>query len=267
MILLVHVIDDSDPNWWKGSNQRGEGLFPANFVSTDLDAEPEVMVARDTSKRVQFNEQVVVATLEETASSEAEVEIDEAKIDRMLHALHEADPTGERNDPEELKILEGIFFSTLLIAFYQPMFLFRLIDQCGAMGPLIDAELEKLDRRHAHLTKLGSHLIESLDMYRSLMREMPVPPQAHPNINMGMPVPGYQYAPPGPVGGVNAGNMKYPFPQPQAPPQSPSLAPFAPPVHSSTFPPNQVPNPMPYGVVNMGQQPFVNPYSAHPPNF
>ena len=80
-------------------------------MSTDLDAEPEIMVARDTSKRVQFNEQVVVATLEETASSEAEVEIDESKIDRMLHALHEADPTGERNDPEELKILEGIIFA------------------------------------------------------------------------------------------------------------------------------------------------------------
>lgn len=72
-----------------------------------MDAEPEIMVARETSKRVQFNEQVVVATLEETASSEAEIEIDEAKIDRMLHALHEADPTGERNDPEELKVLEG----------------------------------------------------------------------------------------------------------------------------------------------------------------
>lgn len=142
------------------------------------------------------------------------------------------------------------------------------------MGPLIDAELEKLDRRHAHLTKLGSHLIESLDMYRSLMREMPAPPQTHPNMNMGMSVPGYQYpganvAPIGPVGGMNVpGNMKYPFPQPQAPPQSPSLAPFAPPVsHSATFPPNQVPNPMPYGVVNMGQQPFVNPYSGHPQNF
>lgn len=103
----VHVIDDSDPNWWKGSNQRGEGLFPANFVSSDLDAEPEVSSL--STKRVQFNEQVTVATLLEEAasSSEAEVEIDENKIDRMLHALHEADPTGERNDPEELKVLEG----------------------------------------------------------------------------------------------------------------------------------------------------------------
>ncbi len=114
--MLVHVIDDSDPNWWKGSNQRGEGLFPANFVSSDLEAEPELPLSRDSSKRVQFNEQVTVATLlDEAASSEAEVEIDEAKIDRMLHSLHEADPTGERNDPEELKILEGIFISSLQI--------------------------------------------------------------------------------------------------------------------------------------------------------
>ena len=120
----VHVIDDSDPNWWKGSNQRGEGLFPANFVTSDLEAEPERELT--STKRVQFNEQVTVATLEETgSSSEAEVEIDEARIDRMLHSLHEADPTGERNDPEELKVLEGkrtcarIMFGAVIIDLFR----------------------------------------------------------------------------------------------------------------------------------------------------
>jgi len=64
--------------------------------------------------------------------------------------------------------------------------------QVNAMGPLIDVELEKIDRRHASLTQLASELTDSLNMYHSLMRDnlaksvqpdwasyMPPPPQVH----------------------------------------------------------------------------------------
>lgn len=42
-----------------------------------------------------------------TLAAEVEPEIDEGKIDRTIHLLHEADPTGERLDCEELLTLEG----------------------------------------------------------------------------------------------------------------------------------------------------------------
>ncbi|KAH9508304.1 hypothetical protein Btru_050770 [Bulinus truncatus] len=88
---LICVLDDSDPNWWKGSNHRGEGLFPANFVTADLTVEPEPEIKVE-KKSVQFSDQVEVKTL---TLPPGEEEIDEAKIDEVLALIQNADSTGE----------------------------------------------------------------------------------------------------------------------------------------------------------------------------
>jgi signal transducing adaptor molecule len=131
---VILVSDDRDENWWTGSNHRGQGLFPANFVTKDLDAPIEDTTT--ASKTVQFNDQVRVKFLEEEVT-----EVDESKIDRLLHLIHEADPTGVTPDSDELVMLE---------------------DQCGRMTKLIDRELERLDRIQVALNTANRQLTDSM---------------------------------------------------------------------------------------------------------
>ncbi|XP_055598474.1 signal transducing adapter molecule 1 [Uranotaenia lowii] len=151
---IIFVLDDGDPNWWKGQNQRGEGLFPSNFVSSDLNAEPEASGAvggKGTKKNVQFSdEQPTNEDDKQGSAGNQTVDIDEEKIDRLLHLLHEADPEDPSTDSEEMLRLE------------------QVVNQ---MGPLIDTELERVDRKHAQLTQLSSDLVEAINLYHTLMRE------------------------------------------------------------------------------------------------
>ncbi|KAL5013963.1 hypothetical protein ScPMuIL_008233 [Solemya velum] len=171
---IICVLDDSDQNWWKGSNHRGEGLFPSNFVTSDLSVEPE---EAKTEKKVQFNENVQVKTME---PSPEEVEIDEGKIDQMLQLIQNADPTGETQpDSPEMLFLE---------------------EQCKMMGPLIDTELEKIDKKHAGIIEQNNRVMEALQMYHNLMKEIPysykgAPPSMTympPNLSMPGPMPNQQ---------------------------------------------------------------------------
>ncbi|XP_030765343.1 signal transducing adapter molecule 1 [Sitophilus oryzae] len=185
---IIVVIDDSDPNWWKGSNQRGEGLFPANFVTADLSVEPEKFLIDKTKKMVQFKDEVKVLDKEPPQ----DIEVNEDKIDRLLHLLHEADPTNPETDTDELLSLER---------------------EVNAMGPLIDSELERVDRKHAQLTQLSADLVEALSLYHTLMREPQLPSMAKQGYE-----PTYGYGPAS-VGSMYNG-MPMGMQQHHQPPQS-----------------------------------------------
>uniref|UniRef100_A0A1W7RDA1 Signal transducing adapter molecule 1-like n=1 Tax=Agkistrodon contortrix contortrix TaxID=8713 RepID=A0A1W7RDA1_AGKCO len=145
---LITVLDDSDTNWWKGETHQGTGLFPSNFVTADLTAEPEMM--KSEKKTVQFSDEVQVETIEPEPEP---MYIDEDKMDQLLQMLQSADPTDDQPDLPELVHLETM---------------------CHQMGPLIDEKLEDIDRKHSELSELNVKVMEALSLYTKLMNEDPM---------------------------------------------------------------------------------------------
>lgn len=138
---IIFVLDSSDPNWWKGfTDKHPEGLFPANFVTTDLST------PKETSERVNTKKSTIKHSVEDYKS----VEIDENKIDCLLQLLREANPKDDSTDTEEMSILEA---------------------QVNAMGPMIEAQLEQLDKKHSQLTQLCTELLEAVKLYNIFMKE------------------------------------------------------------------------------------------------
>ncbi|CAD5116415.1 DgyrCDS5305 [Dimorphilus gyrociliatus] len=197
---LVILLDDSDAHWWKGSNHRGEGLFPANFVSKDISELVSESGSGNTKKSVSFNGEVEVKQFEtegQTADSktiEQPTQIDEGTIDRALSLLHDADAGPDGVDTDELTETE---------------------EKSKMMTPLIDNELEAVDRRYNALCELNSTVTAAMQLYHHLMRTAPRPGAFGGN------VPTQQSQPPNQVAhavqNVPAGPNSAYFPPPQQP--------------------------------------------------
>ncbi|XP_045909389.1 signal transducing adapter molecule 2 isoform X1 [Micropterus dolomieu] len=205
---LILVLDDSDPNWWKGENHRGVGLFPSNFVTTNLNAEPE------TVAYVEMTASPEETTLETKVEPEP-VFIDEGKMDRTLALLQNADPADPAPDSLELIQLEGA---------------------CEQMNPLIDEKLQEIDRKHSEWSELNVKVLEALELYNKLMNEAPfysayskMQAQYAPTGNQAVAMQGYL----GP-----AGPTYMPPAMPQGPPAQPYALPTDQPGPLHSLPPN-----------------------------
>uniref|UniRef100_A0A7E4VJF6 Signal transducing adapter molecule 1 n=1 Tax=Panagrellus redivivus TaxID=6233 RepID=A0A7E4VJF6_PANRE len=232
---IITVLEDSDPNWWKGQSHRGVGLFPSSFVANpDAPAQDQGYTNGNTPS--------------ETPIEEGPVQIDEEALLKCIQLLEECDPTGETPDPPALAYFENL---------------------AAQMAPLINQKLANIDRQHNSLASVDVAMRDVLANYDQAVQQVQYQPIPQiPNYNSlqnGQPggFPGYPpqqqgqafpgYPPQGPGQQSYPSNSMYgpPIPQQQQqhqfPPQQqqiPGYPPqgYAPPPQTNGLPPQGYPS-------------------------
>ncbi|VDL86961.1 unnamed protein product [Schistocephalus solidus] len=148
----ILLLDTSDVNWWRGRTHRGEGLFPAQFVTRALD---EPKATPDQPRGAKQRDTSAGASTATDATAEKPVTIDAQLLTNCLQMLNDADSTGVmRPDPPDLPQMEA---------------------RCRAMEPLIDREMQELDLRISNVSELEKKLVDAMQQYHDLMSRTPVP--------------------------------------------------------------------------------------------
>lgn len=150
---IISVLEDSDENWWKGETSRGIGLFPSNFVTSDL-TEPE-SPSKVEKKKVRWADEPRPQTATEAAVKPVKTEISEEKIDLCTNMLKGANVEGEDDDEERIQDME---------------------DECYRMEPLVKGKIDESERKHQELSSINEQYLQALSLYQRLMKEpLPVP--------------------------------------------------------------------------------------------
>lgn len=139
---IITVTDDSDDKWWRGETQISKGLFPVNFVSTDLNASPEPVVKTKTS-----------SSSVGQSTNVKNVQVNEAQVDLLLEMLKTADITS--TDTEENRTLK------------------HLEEECKVMQTMVDKNISQYQTQMDEMAEVSQKLQESFTLYRKMLQDGP----------------------------------------------------------------------------------------------
>ncbi|KAH7728060.1 Variant SH3 domain containing protein [Aphelenchoides avenae] len=132
---IIMVVDDSDPNWWRGESHRNAGLFPASFVTSELQQPREKPVEQPVQPQKQ---------------EEPPVQIDENILLKCISLLDQCDPETSQDPPE--------------LAYYEQASM--------AQGPLIDQKLALIDKQHNMLAQIDVAIRDVLAAYDNAVQQV-----------------------------------------------------------------------------------------------